>query len=677
MLFNLKTIIFLILGILTSVLVFYVLLQEISFHDVIQILKEVELQYILAFIVLSLAGSAFRTWRYILTLRPAGYRPNIALLYLTTIVRNLFSDLLPARIGTTVYIYIANTKLGIPLTIATNSFAISLIFDFVALGPLVILALLFSPHDFHLPKPILYVASLVIFVLTSLIVYLIPVISKKIAVLIKLAKFLPTSFSDKISSFFAELAKESRALQKSGVYFNIFTLSALIRICKYGSLYVFLVGMLLPLGYKLSDINPISCIIGILAAEMAASLPVSGIAGFGAYEGAWAFTFNLLGFPKDISNLTAIAHHLFTQAWGYGIGLIAMALLIIPYKIKSSKITGSIHFNKIKDSISQLIIFLAVLFLVYILLNSNIDNTPRFSTEVSKNSRISDRQKNKLQKLSNVLSGNIFFDSNRSGTFGIYKIDTKEFEIKPIVDDLHWHEMYPDISPDRTMLVYSRSRSLARVAPSEIWLYRLDGSKHELLAKSGAFPTFSSDGKYIYYEFERKSVIKLDLNSRSSEEIFPKRKKYFYGNSIVKPRISKDEKYISFTSDKPSTWHAWYWPLGKGKGEMIASGCEPGWFPNNNLFWIKRSGANAGSGIMHYDLIKNKNSILKDDGGPFGHEYFPSLTDDGKFLLYSASPESQHDHNTSNYQIYVYELSSGETYRLTYDKYNNRWPKYR
>ena len=71
-------------------------------------------------------------------------------------------------------------------------------------------------------------------------------------------------------------------------------------------------------------------LVGLVAAESSASLPVSGIAGFGAYEGVWAFTFEFLGFPEKIAQLTAISHHLFTQLYGYSIGALALMLLLLP-----------------------------------------------------------------------------------------------------------------------------------------------------------------------------------------------------------------------------------------------------------------------------------------------------------------------------------------------------------
>ena len=74
---------------------------------------------------------------------------------------------------------------------------------------------------------------------------------------------------------------------------------------------------------------------GACGAEFSASLPISGIAGFGAYEGTWAIIFTILGFPQKLAITTGISHHLITQVWGYSLGVICLALLLLPlFKVR-------------------------------------------------------------------------------------------------------------------------------------------------------------------------------------------------------------------------------------------------------------------------------------------------------------------------------------------------------
>jgi hypothetical protein len=118
--------------------------------------------------------------------------------------------------------------------------------------------------------------------------------------------------------------------RRLGVYIRLVVLSVLIRLAKYGSLYVFLYALVEPIGYGFAELHPPRVFLGLCASELAASLPVSGIAGFGVYEGAWALVFRLLGFPGEFADLTAVSHHLFTQVYGYSLGALALLVLLLP-----------------------------------------------------------------------------------------------------------------------------------------------------------------------------------------------------------------------------------------------------------------------------------------------------------------------------------------------------------
>ncbi len=55
---------------------------------------------------------------------------------LVTFVRNLFADLLPARIGSTVYIVVLRTRFGYPVDAGTSIWALAFLLDMVVMVPL-------------------------------------------------------------------------------------------------------------------------------------------------------------------------------------------------------------------------------------------------------------------------------------------------------------------------------------------------------------------------------------------------------------------------------------------------------------------------------------------------------------------------------------------------------------
>ena len=665
-----KKIVYAFLSLFCTLLIFAYLLTHTSPGEVLQAIRNVDTRFLLAFILLSLAGSFFRALRYQLTLLPAGYSPSLLLLFLITLVRNLFSDLLPARIGTAVYVYLANTRLGIPLQLAASSFALSFIFDVLALGPLLIAVILLSQAQLPFSELSISLAALTLFIVSSLILTSLPKflrIAKRIAAAAPLITFTTRK---KLIGFAEQVSSELVLARHSGIYFPLFLLSIFVRTCKYGSLYFFLLGILAPLGITYEDANPLTSTIGILSAELAASLPISGIAGFGAYEGAWTATFSLLGFSPDVASLTAIAHHLFTQAYGYGLGALALLVLLLPLP-NDEDVSLHLFKGRLYYVFRQTMVFALTCVLVFLCLQ-----LPSQADEIQFNEKtLSDNQQADRLKALRQLPGDILFDSNRSGSFGLYILERQTGRTKTLIDSPQ-HEMYPTASPDGKHIVYARMLSLARFAPASVWMVNRDGTDNKKIIAAGNFPSFSTDGQTVYYELNRKKVMAFNLASGETREIFPRKKKLFRGKAIVKPRISPDGTHVAFTADIPSRWHAWIAPLGKGKPVKIGAGCEPTWYPDGtSLSWVKRHGSKAGSGLMNFSQPKNHSTILIDDGPPLGHEYFPTIDKSGKFALYSACPHDQHDHNTATYQLHALSLDATRTKtQLTFNSANNRWP---
>ena len=72
--------------------------------------------------------------------------------------------------------------------------------------------------------------------------------------------------------------------------------------------------------------------LGTVAAELAAALPIHGIAGFGTFEGAWALAFIQLGFTREHAIVTGILAHALSQLFEYSMGACALLWLMRPVK---------------------------------------------------------------------------------------------------------------------------------------------------------------------------------------------------------------------------------------------------------------------------------------------------------------------------------------------------------
>ena len=632
---------------LISIGMLVVIFREVSLKDIIQLILEVDPKLLVTFLAFSLLMNICRTWRYKLLLESAGEYVKALPLFLTVLVRNCCADLLPAKIGSTVYLWITVSRLGIKIESALSSFFISFIFDLLALIPLLLVLILLLGSAGNLFFLSILAIVLLIFCLPVLL-YL-PFFLNRISHLLNSnQKF------HRLAELIDKVARAVNQTKSAGNYGRLFLISVFIRLGKYLAMYAFLLALIKPLNFSISAEQIPKAFTGLFSAEVAASLPVSGIAGFGAYEGAWLSTFSLLGFPREVALQTGFAHHLATQAYGYGLGLLALIILMLPiFKTKPENTRSQLSF-----SFSAILISLCLLALSYPLFASSDEKAQK--TETAQVSY-------KIEDLPKDLSDyQLYFDSNRSGNFGIYRLNLRTQTLETI-SDTSAQEIYPDLSKDGKLLVFARAWSLARNAPASIYLLNLQTGEEHLISENGTFPSFTADRQAIIFERNRKEIIRYDLQKKSTEKLFPFKKFEF---EVVKPRMNQQQNKLAFISDKGGRWSVWTADLQSRTAERQTSGCEPFW-QGEDLIWIKESRAQNGSGVY---LLKNKaEQVLQENQGEFGHEYFPVLSTDEKYLSYSAAPNNQHSHLEANYQIFVKNLQNGNVTRINFDKFTNRW----
>ncbi len=310
------------------------LFSHVSVGEVSDVIANMNRKALAGFVMLSFAMSFFRTWRFAVLLALSGYRPSRLALFLVVIVRNFFSDLLPARVGTLVYVYLATQRLAVPFGAAASSFAVAFLFDVLALAPLLVVAAFLAGAVGGISSSALFAGSVVLFALAAAVLAALPAMARYGVRLVEAAGFVPDRFRDRWRDAIESAGEEVERVIRAGIYAKIFALSIMVRLCKYASLYLLLYALVEPLGFTLDQLPVPTVMLGLVAPELAASLPISGIGGFGAYEGAWAVVFGLLVFPQEVASLTAISHHLFTQVYGALLGATALALLSGPELVR-------------------------------------------------------------------------------------------------------------------------------------------------------------------------------------------------------------------------------------------------------------------------------------------------------------------------------------------------------
>jgi uncharacterized protein (TIRG00374 family) len=280
--------------------------------------------------LIALIGATLRTWRYkwLLSPHPTKWRD----VFLVTFIRNLFVDLLPARIGSLSYVYVLNKSLKYSFESASSSFVVAFVLDFLTLSPFLAFAILaVGLGKTSISNGTLLAISGLFFLLVFFVFWK---VSKLSVIALKIYQWLLRVIKQdnkkwaevsvqKIHLTIDELDK----IKERRIGWPLFFLSLGIRFAKYSSLFLLLYALLRSHGFSLESLSFSKTILGITGAELTSALPIKGIGGFGTWESAWALTLMLMGFEKRIAILSS-GVHLITNLFEYILGIISILILI-------------------------------------------------------------------------------------------------------------------------------------------------------------------------------------------------------------------------------------------------------------------------------------------------------------------------------------------------------------
>ncbi len=314
-----------------SVALLYYLLSQIELRQLASTLTNLHLPSLALFVAISAAGLLTRSARYWVLLDK-----KIALwpLMLVTLVRNLFVDLLPARIGSLSYVYMVTSRCGLPLDEALASFFLAFVFDIVAIAPLLLLALLAVGGTLPAGSWVLGGLALLLLIGCLAALYLmgpaLRLLALTLSAVVSRRKSSTAPRLARVAQSFDSTADEVDASWQRGVALPVFLLSIVVRLCKFGAYYCLLHAVLVPHGYTWGTLSFPMVFLGVAGAELSATLPLHSLAGFGTYEAAWTLGFTQLGMSTEIAILSGFATHLLSQVHDYGLGLLAFLWLMRP-----------------------------------------------------------------------------------------------------------------------------------------------------------------------------------------------------------------------------------------------------------------------------------------------------------------------------------------------------------
>lgn len=337
-----------ILSLVVTTVLLGVVFSDLTTKDFMTLISGIDQKMLCAYFILSIVGLAARTWRYRLmlsgTLKNQGV-PSYGRLLVVSTVRNALVDLLPARIGELSYLYLT-TRYQVPLVSGIATLGLGVVFDLVVLaGVIFCFLLLASFFAWEGGQSILVISPHVALLVSGGVCVLLIVLVRYLAPFLcivgeRLHKSGSSTSQKRLGEKFSEIGRAVHALIYSGYLLPVLCSTLVLRVAKYGSLYVLLLAVVKQWGLGFHELGVMGVISAFILAEASAMLPVSGLMGFGAYEGTWSAVFGLVcGETCQHVPTLAVSFvvHVITQVFACSLGAIAAFVFFLTIKFFDSK----------------------------------------------------------------------------------------------------------------------------------------------------------------------------------------------------------------------------------------------------------------------------------------------------------------------------------------------------
>ena len=307
--------------------IFTYLLSQIDPTEIVTTARGMTPRFLWAFVALLLAGVVARALRFWILL---GRSAPLTLLTVIVLVRNFCVDLLPARLGELVYVYLLTTRAGHEVEQGIASLMLAVAFDIVALAPLLLLAVLVVGSGGAVSGPWLAAAALTLGLAAFGGARLAAPVGRRLADLVGPGTPGATGRREDLAILIRKTAHALEDAWARGIAIPVLVVSMVVRLCKFGSYFFLVLAIVGSLDLAGADLGFFRVFLGVVSAELAAALPIPTLASFGTFEAAWAFSFTELGFPREAAIVSGVLAHALSQVVEYTLGGLAFLFIMRP-----------------------------------------------------------------------------------------------------------------------------------------------------------------------------------------------------------------------------------------------------------------------------------------------------------------------------------------------------------
>jgi len=284
---------------------------------------------------------------------------------------------------------------------------------------------------------------------------------------------------------------------------------------------------------------------------------------------------------------------------------------------------------------------------------------------------LANKLRTEMKKPGLLSQGYVVWESNRTGQWELYRANLDGSGFRQLTNLAKIYQipydsyLRPRISPDGKTILFGYGKSKA---PVEVWTIPSDGGEPKKLTVGNPL-NWSPDGKIIYFVRDSQ-VWKYEFNTGKESILYQRQVPVDGRDGNMVGDISPDLKAAVFRSPEANE----YFVFDKGETIKTTGGCEPSFSSDGKyMYWVQ-----GPKDFRIWDIQNNKEWQLL--GTPpyerWNYTYFPQVSWNNLWLVFGASPD-QHDHNTSDYEIFIQELRNwqpvGKPIRISNDPKTDRW----
>lgn len=639
------------------------------------IIRSTTLSLVFCYFVAAAVQSLLRAIRYQVILRASENEvPGLFHMLLIAISRNMFVDMLPARLGELSYVAMLNRGYTVRVEACLSSLSISFVFDLIALGLLLTGLLIYQLIISELQPWLIGSLLLVILVSGGLLVFLFPLMARIGRCLERFQKESKTLVG-RLADLVRETAATLQQVRNRRIFTSLLLLSLGVRSAKYLGLYLIFLGIVLP-GFGEIDTRPAPVLITLISAEAGASLPVPAFMSFGTYEAGGALAMVALGAEKVTSGIILLALHVWSQIIDYSLGIIS--LIIFFFVVSRIVIPSPAALNRRSRKFVAVGIILLFVGAVFFALQARkvmkmgSFTAPQPGVSVPRGTAAS------AVPILSRLHGFVVWSSNRFGNHDIVMLSLPEQKLTRLTTN-SYTEYFPRISPDGTRIVFCRSQvpwvSQRNPVPWDVYMLDLRTGKEQLVVRNGNVPTWSSDGEKVRFQRHSNQFVEYNLMTKKEVVLLETGKQGFLSSSVSLggPVFSDkhQETAVTLRGGKRATVVVDL----QRHIRRVGDGCQLDWAPDSSYLYYVDHGGKMKNAFYKVDPDTLKRKLWFDSPTEYSHEYFPKVANTGDFLVYGASTGG-HEHDRADYEIFLWQIGtpSGNAVRLSFHTGNDCWP---